>query len=290
MTHTYGFRRLAAVLKRHPVAGLVTLALAGSWSVWIPTFLLLPDATSVAMIPGAFAPALAAAVMVRVSGGSIRGWLTTGLDWRVAKRWYVAAVALPLSLGLVLAAWVSLRTGTFDSSNLARTALLYPLSVLALALVGGGQEEFGWRGYLLPALQERWSALTASVVVGVVWAVWHLPAFVFEVPGYTGSFALYGLLVVGVSVVFTWLYNNTGGSVLLVMLFHGGINAASGLGALFVGDPSAVTVSPYVVLVPAVWVVAGALVVRFGHQTLANGRVVTTTAAHAEPGTREVVA
>lgn len=269
-------QRLAAVPENRPVACFCALALGLSWVVWLPTFLLLPGATSVAMIPGAFGPAVAAATMVRLRGGSVRAWLADGLHWRVGKKWYAAAFGLPVLLGLTLAAGVSLRTGTFDTANVGRVALLYPLSVVAIALAGGGQEEFGWRGYALPALQERWSALTASVAIGVVWAVWHLPAFVFAVPGYTGSFALYTLLVVGVSVVFTWLYNNTGGSILLAMLLHGGVNAASGLGALFVDDPSMVAVSPYVILVPAVWAVAAALLARYGHRTLSDASAVTT--------------
>jgi membrane protease YdiL (CAAX protease family) len=195
------------------------------------------------------------------------------------------AFGLPVLLGLTLAVGVSLRTGTFDTANAGRVALVYPLSVVAIALAGGGQEEFGWRGYALPALQDRWSALTASVAIGVVWAVWHLPAFVFAVPGYTGSFGLYTLLVVGVSIVFTWLYNNTDGSILLAMLLHGGVNAASGLGALFVEDPSTVAVSPYVILVPAVWAVAAALLARYGHETLSDAAAVTTDEQSASEAT-----
>lgn len=288
MTEPVDSSRLVAVLERRPIAAFFTLAVGSSWSVWIPTFLLLPSASSVAMIPGAFGPALAAAVMVRVRDGSIRAWLADGLDWRVDRRWYVAAVGLPTALGLVLAAGVSVLSGTFDTSNVAEVALLYPLSVLALAVVGGGQEEFGWRGYALPALQERWSALTASVTIGVVWAVWHLPAFLFSVPGYTGSFTLYVLLLVGLSIVFTWLYNNTAGSVLLAMLLHGGVNGASGLGALFVGDPSAVRVSPYVILVPLVWVVAVVLLARGGPETLSGRSAVADRDQPAETGSTEV--
>jgi membrane protease YdiL (CAAX protease family) len=151
---------------------------------------------------------------------------------------------------------------------------MYSVMVLALTLVGGGQEELGWRGFALPALQERYDALIASVVIGIVWAVWHLPAFAFSIPGYTGSFALYTLLVVGISIVLTWLYNSSGGSVLLAMLLHGGINAAPSLGTLFVGDPASLAVSPYLILVPAVWVIALTVLVRHGRDTLSTDPVV----------------
>lgn len=270
MTETRIGWSLGPALGAHPFVSFVALTFVVSWVLWLPAFLVLPSPTSVAMIPGGFGPVLAGAVMVRARGDSVRTWLTDSLRWRVDKRWYAAAFGLPLLLGVAFALGVSILTGTFDPSNPARTLALYPVMVLLITLVGGGQEEFGWRGYALPVLQDRWNALAASVAIGVVWAVWHLPAFLSDVPGYTGSFAGYALLVVGLSVVFTWLYNNTGGSVLLAMLFHGGINAASGFGALFVGDPSLVSVSPYAVLAPAVWVGAGVLVVRYGSETLAS--------------------
>lgn len=272
MTDSPARPSLASALDSHPVASFVALTLVSTWGLWLPAFLLLPAPTSVAMIPGGFGPAIAAAVLVRARGNSVRAWVAGCLRWRVAKRWYAVALGLPALFGLVFAAGVSVSTGTFEPSNLGRTLALYPVSVLAMALVGGGQEEFGWRGYALPALQERWNALGASVAIGIVWAVWHFPAFLFDIPGYTGSFVGYALLVVGLSVVFTWLYNSTGGSVLLAMLFHGGFNAASGFGALFVDDPSLVSVSPYAVLTPAVWVVVGVLVVRYGSETLARDR------------------
>jgi len=144
--------------------------------------------------------------------------------------------------------------------------------------LGSGQEEVGWRGFALPALQTRFDALTASVIIGLVWAAWHLPAFVFEIPGYTRSFAVYALLVVGISIILTWLYNNTEGSILLAMLLHGGVNAAPSLGVVFVGEAQAGSVSLYVFLVAAVWIVALALVGQYGRETLSAGSAITHTA------------
>lgn len=95
-------------------------------------------------------------------------------------------------------------------------------------------------------------------------------------------------LVVGVSIVLTWLYNNTGGSVLLAMLVHGGVNAAPSLGAAVVETPSTLTVSPYLLLVVPVWAVALALLIRYGRETLSAGPAVTSVTEASERGSTEV--
>lgn len=274
--------RVASLVRSHPVAGFFALSFAVSWSAWIPLFLSAPDATSLVMIPGAFGPAVSAATVIWLRGESVRDWLSDCLDWRVGRRWYLAAVTLPVGIGVALGIGLVAVTGSFGLPRNADAFAIYPIALLFAALVGGGQEEFGWRGYALPVLQARFDALTASLLVGVAWGVWHLPAFAFGIPGYTGSFVSYLLLVVGVSIVFTWLYNSTGRSVLPAVLLHGGVNAAPNLGVAFVGDPSAVGVSPSLVLVPTVWAVALGLLARYGHETLASGPAATTPSSEAE--------
>jgi membrane protease YdiL (CAAX protease family) len=271
-------RRVASLAQSRLLVVFFTLAIGISWAAWIPLFAVAQSPTSVLMIPGAFGPAIAAATVRWLRGESVRAWLVDNLDWHTGARWYLLALGLPLGVALALGASLVTLTDTFAPMRVAAAAATYPLSVLALAVLGGGQEELGWRGYALPVLQERFDALGASVLVGGVWSVWHLPAFYFGVPGYTGPFLHYALLVVGVSVILTWLYNETGGSVLLAMLLHGGINAAPGLGVVFVGGPSTLGVSPTALLVPIVWAVALALVVRYGRETLSAGPAVTSDA------------
>jgi len=277
-------RYVASIVESRPVAAFFALALAISWVAWVPAFVLVPDATSVVMIPGAFGPALAAVAVVRLRGESVRAWLADRLDPHAGWRWYAVALALPLALAVALGTALVAVTGRFDAASLGRNAPLYPVSVAVIALVGGGQEELGWRGFALPALQERFDAATAGVVVGVGWAIWHLPAFAFDVPGYTGSFLRYALLVVGVSLVLTWLYNATGGSVLPAALLHGGVNAAPNFGVAFVGGPSGLGVSPHLILVLAVWAVALALLLRYGPGTLSAGPARTTGSRGADVG------
>lgn len=280
--------RVASFIQSHPIIGFFILALALSWAAWIPLFLTISSATSVVMIPGAFGPALAAVVVTWLRGELVRGWLVDGLGWHIGKQWYLVALGLPLGLALVLGAGLVVMTGRFEATRVVQAAILSPVMLLFLTLLGGGQEEFGWRGFALPALQDRFTILAASITIGLVWAVWHLPAFIFEIPGYTGSFALYALLVIGISIIFTWLYNSLDGSALLAMLLHGGINAAPSLGVTFVGELSTGSVSPYVILVPPVWVVALALLVRYGRATLSAGSAITNNAQETEVKTTEV--
>ena len=91
-------------------------------------------------------------------------------------------------------------------------------------------EEVGWRGYALPALQARYSALISSVILGVLWASWHLPTFFNPDLSYSNlPFFLYILFIVLIAILMTWLFNSTGGSVLMAMFFHAVINVADEL-------------------------------------------------------------
>lgn len=107
------------------------------------------------------------------------------------------------------------------------TLAVYPLLLLYVLVIGGGQEELGWRGFAQPHLQERYGAFTSAIAIGFVWAAWHAPLFLQ--PGATqGGFnvALYLGGLLAESVILAWLYNSTNGSVLLAGLFHAGNNVA----------------------------------------------------------------
>ena len=102
-----------------------------------------------------------------------------------------------------------------------------------MLLLGGPlQEEFGWRGYALDKLQEKRTALTASLFLGFIWAIWHMPLNFTE--GIDAQYSLVISTAVGsiislmlMSVLFTWIYNNTGKSVLAAMLFHASMNLST---------------------------------------------------------------
>jgi membrane protease YdiL (CAAX protease family) len=86
---------------------------------------------------------------------------------------------------------------------------------------GGLSEEFGWRGYALPRFQARWNALVSSIVLGVIWAVWHLPLWFLAGSSQQGSsFWVFLANMVLTSVLYTWLFNNAKGSILVAVVFH----------------------------------------------------------------------
>ena len=111
-----------------------------------------------------------------------------------------------------------------------------PLSFVAILVLGGPLgEEPGWRGFALPRLLGRMNALAASLVLGILWVVWHLPLFWLEGSSQAGgSIPLFAGAVCAFSFLFTWAYLKTGSNLFAAVLFHSGINTASVVsGALF---------------------------------------------------------
>ena len=102
-------------------------------------------------------------------------------------------------------------------------ALVLPLMTVGLVASSPLLEEFGWRGFALPALQARWNALTSSIVLGVAWWVWQLPLFV----AYGDSLVHSLLLIVPQTILMTWLINSARGSMVIALLFTPGWSSLS---------------------------------------------------------------
>ncbi|MEW6741845.1 MAG: type II CAAX endopeptidase family protein [Planctomycetota bacterium] len=154
------------------------------------------------------------------------------IPWSVGRAWPVLAVCLLLPLGVVvLAVMILAALGTPVSPLLWREWLPYPYcAVIGEGLIGAGLiEEIGWRGFALPHLQRRCSALVSSLIIGVVWGFWHLPNFVLLSPIEWGLVAACVANLTAMSVVFTWAYNTTGGSLFAIVLLHGAVVASRDL-------------------------------------------------------------
>jgi membrane protease YdiL (CAAX protease family) len=183
----------------------------------------------------------------------IMTWLTLGgpavidllkryLLWRVEIKWYLVAFFLfPLIqlAAIYLGSLISRTAVDFSTAyayNIFGPSASLPLFVLPFflfdALTNG--EEIGWRGYVLPRLQTKNSALVASLITGVIWGFWHLPKFLM--PENNNPFGWFMVQITLEAVLYTWLYNNTRGSLLLVTLFH----AASNIAAVFMPVENAV--------------------------------------------------
>lgn len=206
------------------------LTFAWSWGVY---FLLIRPldlvGTRPAQVVFAWGPLVGAALVTAMSGDDLRAWATQLIPSTGRLGWYLLALAVPLVLTDGSRALVGLAGAPVTIADTTVRAFLTKFAVTLF--LAGALEEFGWRGFLQPRLQERWSALAAALLIGLVWALWHLPlAYQGAGAGYDPG-AFVGLLIglPAFSVVMAWLYNSTRGGLLFVMLFHAMINAPSPL-------------------------------------------------------------
>ncbi|HLF74521.1 MAG TPA: type II CAAX endopeptidase family protein [Anaerolineales bacterium] len=258
-------------LKNNPISAFFALTFLIAWSIWLPLGLHAPE-NILLTLPGAWAPSLSAVILIGLSEGwgGIRNFLRKLFHWRVGLAWYlvvlfgVAALAhLAIGIGGILgvpAPEITLPNG------LPRAALIgfLPIFFLTNIFVGGPlAEDIGWRGYILPKMRAHMTALNASLIIGVIWAVWHLPFFIFPWRDLVGNipFAWFALLTTSWSVLFAWVYVNTE-SILMPVLFHAAINTTLGtLGVLGHGDGELI---PLLLNIGLTWIAVGAVVATFG--------------------------
>ena len=203
-------------------------------------------------------PSLVAILLSGLREGwpGVRALLGQAGRWRFGLPWYAVALALTVFLDLIALA-LSIALGD-------RVGALGPLQLQLLLPFAPLGEEFGWRGYALPRLQRLMGALPASLLLGVIWACWHLPYFAYPdvhpLPLGIG-FPLFVVVITGESVLATWIYNSTSGSLLATILYHEGIHF---------GDPVPVGSTVLSALTQAAVFVAAALIVvaLTGPQTL----------------------
>lgn len=247
----------SSFVKRHSLVIFFLLAYAITWMLWLPVaaasqcalpFSISQNVGQGMLILGGFGPSLAGLILVRLTGGrdGVRSLLRRLFIWKVNPLWYVGVLLSPF---IVIAATERLHSALHDrvpdfannplifpcaQYNTAQTlakfnhlSLLIPLFVMVLLIAGPLGEELGWRGFALPELQRRRSPLIASLILGVLWGVWHAPLFfVVGAPFFGAPLWLFIIMMVALSILFTWVYNNTKGSLLLVLLFHAAIDTA----------------------------------------------------------------
>ena len=252
---------------RRSLVGFVLLSFLISWIAWGLLAILGTEPGinlgGVLWLLGGLGPPIAAVVLVqREEGQSIRELVARLLQWRVGWRWYGVALLFPGAVVITTLILDSRVRGLPTPIPDPEFVLLFIGLLIASSIIGGGLEEIGWRGFMLPRIQASFDALTASIVVGVIWMVWHAPLFV--VPGAVQTdFPVLPFVVQGVAlaVVFTWLYNSTHGSVLLAIILHGSFNAWLSTVWLLREDMDPITIWVMAVLV---CVVALGVVVVYG--------------------------
>lgn len=212
------------------------LAYLISWVIWLPLILpkygidVLPVLPKYHHYLGSFGPMIAAFIVKYIYEGrqGVKDLLKRMVQWKVNLVWYAAVLVVPVLL--VIAAGYAdklINQQSFSKKGFSTNDEFPQFGPLGYFLFNfftfGIGEETGWRGYALPALQKKYSALTATLILAVGWACWHIPTFIYrplysqmDVAGIAGFFIS---MLMG-AVVLTWLYNSTKGSLLIVAIFH----------------------------------------------------------------------
>ena len=222
---------------RFPYRFFIT-AFIWSWVFWIPLILcsqgviavspkILSNITMPAAILGAFGPLAGALFSLRTEQGkgSVVQYLRSFLDYRLG--WKAYLYPFLILGGSTVIAW--LLPEFYGEERLPMLFpsfwIFFPYLVLMMFL-GGGQEEFGWRGYALPRLEERYGIWIANLLLGIVWAFWHLP--LWFIPGASQMYMNFGgfiLLTTGYSFIFSWIRNISGNRPFSGLFVHGAANA-----------------------------------------------------------------
>jgi membrane protease YdiL (CAAX protease family) len=241
--------------------GFTMLAIGLSWTIWLP--LAWSGSDSPIKDLGSFGPAVAALIVVMARRDRRNDWSLRLRTWRVPLRWYALVLAGPVVVcAAVVVVATALGTTGLRFNDPAELYLVVPVFFVVLVLGGPLGEEPGWRGLLLPTLTERTSFPVAGLVVGVVWACWHLPLFL--IPGAPQAelpVAAYLALTVALGVIYGSLAQHTRGSVPVAILLHTSSNTSAGLLPLLPADAGGSTL-PFLSLTAVVVLTAAALLVR----------------------------
>jgi uncharacterized protein len=229
----------------------------------IPARPFAPAFSIVLSIVSGFGPSIAAVVTVFLFSGrkGLKAWLKSALNWRAGKRWYALAFFMP-PFAMLLAQGIHWALGGALPTSLAVEHIPLAISNFALVFLIGGPlgEEFGWRSYALPALGLKMSWRWASLVIGVIWGLWHLPWFL---TGGTAQsqmpFTVFMLNIIAGSVAFSWLFMQSAGSVVPALVLHTSLNAFAGILSII---PTAETSRPYTLLTGLLVALASWLLLR----------------------------
>jgi membrane protease YdiL (CAAX protease family) len=221
---------MAQLIRRHPLTTFFVLAFGITWVVWVPRAV--GAQLGVVGQVSTWAPVIAALLAAALTGGrdAVKELGARLVRWRVGWQWYLVVILGPAAFSLAVAGVYTLFGGSWSAA--APLALregplvLLPLFLLLLTFTDGLGEELAWRGFALPRLLTRYNAFVASLVLGVLWGLWHLPLFWTEgAPQvYQQPVWLFLVDITAKSVLFTWVFLHTRGSVLLAMLLHGATN------------------------------------------------------------------
>lgn len=240
---TQSRRGVKSWLARRPLLSFFLIAFGYSWTMMLPALLggnglglldyTLPKGqVQLLSILFSFGPLISAIIMSSVTGSGVRALLRSYGRLRASIGMYLAVLVGPPAV-LLFGIYLFKGAGVFQAviQDGGSNVLTYLVMTILYFFIGGPLgEEAGWRGFALPRLEQRFNALLASVILGLIWAGWHLMNFFIPEAGtWTGSIPLYVVIAISLSTLLTWVYNRTGRSLFMVTLFHATIDAGSKL-------------------------------------------------------------
>jgi membrane protease YdiL (CAAX protease family) len=235
-------RGFSSFVRRHPIVAYFILAFAGTWLVISP---LVMDALG--LIKLSEAAWMLFYLLASLTGPNLAAFWVTGViegragmgrlfrrifQVRAGLQWY--AVVLFVFLGIWLAAYSLLYKGAPLANLAANPSLLLSMflpNVVIGLLIPSIAEEPGWRGFALPRMQKAYGPIVATLVLGILHGIWHLPALFTPMlgPFTINGFIIFVLTAAAGTFIYTWVFNNTRGSVWIAMVLHASSNAASKL-------------------------------------------------------------
>jgi uncharacterized protein len=239
-------RSLKRLIAHHPLAAYFTIAFAAVWLALLPAVLArnglgllpftVPDAAFVVLFIGGtlLGPTAGAFVVTAVTDGKpgVRLMLRRYTQWRISIRWYVLALFGYIGLQLVAAsAWLGMAPLYTLIAQWPLLFTAYLPGVLAMSIFPALVEEPGWRGFALPRLQVKYGALLATLLLGLLHGIWHLPVYALvSGPAAMGPFNIIDVImntvsIMALTVMWTWVFNNAKGSILMAILLHAASNA-----------------------------------------------------------------
>jgi membrane protease YdiL (CAAX protease family) len=220
-------------VKRFQLPLFFVLCLIISWAVWIPeAAATLGNREAIAGggpldVLAVWAPGLSATLLSLLMAGKAgtRALFRPIRFWRVGIQWYLFVLFYPAAVWLIARGIDAVLGQTYEITFMPildyfgqEQATMVPVAFI-FAFPNTLGEELGWRGFALPKLQVKYNALVSSIILGLFWGFWHIPLWIAF--GQTGLSLLIDVVgMVGAAILYTWVYNSTGGSLLLVWLFH----------------------------------------------------------------------
>jgi uncharacterized protein len=218
--------RFLKSIRRHPLLNFYLITFTISWIFIILAYGVFKNSMFLAWV-GMFVPSLTALFITGVCDGKsgLERLISRLYHWRVPWYWYLAIFGLPISL---IGGTILIHDGPpvliiWLASLPTLAPFLVGMTFLMAVMTAG--EEIGWRGFALPHLQTCFSPLVSSVILGFLWGIWHIPValdptYVLNRMYLPFSSILFTLACIGLSILYTWIWNNSGGSLLLMCLFH----------------------------------------------------------------------